>query len=328
MVLMRAGKSFRTVYLMNSEVNQLDEETVRSIASQFNIPLVGIIDPDPVIEMLPYSKKRREENHGLIPYVRTKDFLRIDYQSVMANVKSIIVIGVPYPLKSERIKDFGHFAYLSSVACGIDYHQTVMRKMDALCEEISIQFGNAIHFKKFVDNSRLMDKASAWKAGLGFFGKNNLLINPHYGSAWNIGQILLDQKILHKQVVPLKNQCGNCTKCLESCPNHALGDQGFQLFYERCISYLTQKKKLTTEQEKRIRYFLYGCDICQWVCPFNHRADKISAQENIVFIDDILNQSEEEIRAHYANHSLSWQPPSILIRNARILKKHCDENNK
>lgn len=313
---------------MNNGVNPLEERAVRRIAKQLHIPLLGIIDPEPVLEVLPYSQKRRQENHGVIPYVGTKDALRVDYQSVMADVKTVIVIGIPYSLRSEQIQDFSTFAYLSSVACGLDYHQILREKMDALCEAVSLEFGASVHFKTFVDNSRLMDKASAWRAGLGFFGKNNLLINPHYGSAWNIGQILLDQKILHDQAVPMKNRCGNCTKCLKACPNHALGDRGFQLFYERCISYLTQKKKLTPEQEKKIQYFLYGCDICQWVCPYNRRAEKIADQESIIPLDEILNQSEEEIKMRYKAHSLSWQPPSILIRNARILKKHFAKNNK
>ncbi len=298
----------------------LTEDAIRRLAEQIDIPILGIIDAEPITEMLPYEKQRRQENNGLIPFVRTKPERRLDFKSVMPEVKSVIVIGIPYPLFPKKIEDFTTYGYFSSVTCGKDYHKVVMEKMDALCVRIQSELSAEIQVKKFVDNSRLMDKAAAWKAGLGFFGKNNLLIHPQFGSAWNIGQILIDKAIVHKAITPMANQCGKCQRCIEACPGHALGDQGYQLFYERCISYLTQKRKLTEAEEKRIRYFLYGCDICQWVCPFNNREGKKPELDSAVKLDEILNLSESEIKSKFADRALSWLPSSVLVRNAGILK--------
>ena len=298
----------------------LTENAIREIADQINIPLLGIINADPILEMLPYEKQRRKENHGMIPFVRTKPERRIDFKTVMPEVKSVIVIGIPYPLFSKKIDDKTIYGYFSSVTCGMDYHQVVMAKMDELCKRIQFELSADVQYKKFVDNSRLMDKASAWKAGLGFFGKNNLLIHPQFGSAWNIGQILVNKEITHEEHPPIENQCGQCQRCIKACPGHALGERGHQLFYERCISYLTQKKNLTESEEERIQYFLYGCDICQWVCPFNKRGRENLELDSRVRFDEILRMSEEESKSKFANRALSWLPASVLRRNAGILK--------
>ena len=188
-----------------------------------------------------------------------------------------------------------------------------------------------IHYRSFVDNARVIDRGSAWRAGLGFYGKNNTLINPEYGSAFFIGQILMDQPVDFVPAVPMESQCGECTRCLKACPNGALKD-GYSLDASSCISYLTQKKKLTETEEKRLRIFIYGCDLCELACPYNQKQEAVEWKDNDwnaawVDLKKMTRIDEETFNDVFGESALHWRGRENLIRNAKlllnILEKEC-----
>jgi epoxyqueuosine reductase len=163
---------------------------------------------------------------------------------------------------------------------------------------------------------------------LGFFGKNNCLINDHLGSFFFIGQILVDFHMVFKQPQLVENGCGNCCLCVEACPNQALGE-GFSLDPSKCISYLTQKKNLSADEEKGITSYLYGCDICQKVCPYNQQLEQ--TREKAFWIDgdtaapiltDVLKLTNSEFRIQYKNTASGWRGKKNLIRNAQLIIKN------
>jgi epoxyqueuosine reductase len=294
------------------------EAQVRALAEALNIPLIGITDPAPFNHFLPRLQARQRANGGTIPFVRTEAEKRIDFRSAMPAVQTVIVIGVPYPLFPERAAVPGE-GHIASVACGEDYHRVVGRKMAALVAALKALSPEPHAFQTYVDNSRLIDKASAWRAGLGFFGKNNLLIHPDYGSAFNIGQILTDLPVAFTEAVPMPCRCGDCDRCLKACPTGALGE-GFALDYTRCLSNLTQQKRLSPEEEARIQTFVYGCDYCQWSCPFNRQAATIFAAQAYGDLAMLSEMTEADFKKIFGERSLAWRGAAVIRRNARLVK--------
>lgn len=294
------------------------EAQIRALARTLNIPLIGITDPTPLNNFLPRLQARQGANGGTIPFVRTEAEKRIDFRSVMPTVQTVIVIGMPYPLFPERAAVPGE-GRIASVACGEDYHRVVGEKMAALVAALKDLSPEPHAFQTYVDNSCLIDKASAWRAGLGFFGKNNLLIHPDYGSAFNIGQILTDLPVAFTKAAPMPCRCGDCDRCLKACPTGALGE-GFALDYTRCLSNLTQQKRLLPEEATHIQTFVYGCDYCQWSCPFNRKAATISATQAYGDLEMLSGIAEADFETNFGERSLAWRGPAVLRRNARLVK--------
>jgi len=184
------------------------------------------------------------------------------------------------------------------------------------------------NYETYVDNSPLVDRGSAYRAGLGFFGKNNCLINKTFGSYFFIGQILLDTVIEFGRKAAMSNGCGDCRRCLDACPNNALGE-GFSLDPSRCVAFLTQKKELNPDEENRVKNYLYGCDLCQQVCPYNQELEKTKEERFLVDpktaypeIEVILKLSNKEFKNQFGTTAAGWRGKKIMVRNAKLFEKN------
>jgi len=308
----------------------MTEEKIRCLAKQLEIDLVGFFAVEPLTECLPHLLKRHQA--GLSTgFEGGEPIERIDYHSAYPFAKAGIVIGVSNYQTFEGVADGqlrGHFA---SVSWGEDYHRVLRRKMNELMQAINDERQNSgelpMNYQVFVDNSPLVDRGSAYRAGLGFFGKNNCLINHHFGSFFFIGQILVDTYITFTKPQLVENGCGTCRRCLDVCPNQALGE-GFSLDPSRCISYLTQKKSLTPDEENRISTYLYGCDLCQQVCPYNQDLKKtrekafwIEAETASPPLSEILMLTNRDYKIRYGKTASGWRGKKNLIRNAQLILK-------
>jgi epoxyqueuosine reductase len=160
---------------------------------------------------------------------------------------------------------------MAKYSLGSDYHFVIKEKLKPLMALISEQFP-AVKMRVFTDSAPVFDKSWAIKAGLGWMGKNTLLLNKNLGSFFVIGEILLDIEL--QPDTPLeKEYCGNCTRCIDACPTQAL-IAPYQMDARRCISYLTIESKTAIPEEfhSLLNDWIFGCDICQDVCPWNNRA--------------------------------------------------------
>jgi epoxyqueuosine reductase len=173
-----------------------------------------------------------------------------------------------------------------------------------------------------------VDRGSAYRAGLGFFGKNNCLINEDLGSFFFIGQILLDQEIEFATKTVKESLCGACRICIDACPTAALG-QNFSYDPRRCLSYLTQKKEIDASEEKYFKDYLYGCDLCQTRCPFNQHLRKTGEAAFLTQHDDkypwpetILNMSNREFNSRFKKTSAGWRGKKNMVRNAKLIMKN------
>ncbi|UYO61417.1 tRNA epoxyqueuosine(34) reductase QueG [Acetobacterium wieringae] len=309
----------------------MTEKIIRVLAEQAGIDLIGFFSVEPLKECLPYLIRRHQEGFST-GFEGGEPEDRINYLKAYPDAKTGIVIGINNYQAFEEVADEKYRVQLASVSWGEDYHRVLKLRMTQLMErmnDIQRQTGGAqIEYRLFVDNSPLVDRGSAYRAGLGFYGKNNCLINHQLGSFFFIGQILIDSVIVFEPPLLPENGCGTCRRCLDACPHQALGE-GFSLEPTKCISYLTQKKFLSTDEEVRLKTYLYGCDLCQKVCP--HNQDLEETQEEAFLIDaktasppldEILALTNKEFKIRFGKTACGWRGKKNLIRNAQLIKKN------
>jgi len=248
-----------------------------------------------------------------VPFVSKNIDKRTSPAAIMAGAQSVIVLAVPYlrRINPEKQNNDG-FAVLSSLGTNDDYHIRVKLLLSKLADELTLV--SSFNYKILVDSPTLDERAFALRAGIGFFGRNGLIISPMFGSRFNIGLLLTDIPIECASLSAHITGCPpNCRLCIDACPNKALAP-GHPLDTVRCISYLTQKGVLTADEEAMLNNQLYGCDICQNVCPFNS-----PESETYVNPQDWANKDNCTFVKEYAHTAMLWQGAALLRRNAALL---------
>lgn len=239
---------------------------------------------------------------------------RINPFLYLPEAKSIIVCLFSY-------HNGGKTSNLSFYARGEDYHRVIERKLGALCKILE---DGGFAAKSYCDTGALCDRYLAYLAGLGFFGKNHCLINPDYGSYTFIGYILTDAEL--EADTPLEESCIGCGKCIEACPGGALTNSG--LDPEKCVSYLTQKKGELTAAEQIILKksgSVWGCDICQTVCPHNKSAKlTVIAEFRTSLVEKLepdIAESNRDFKRKYQDRAFSWRGYGVIKRNLKITEE-------
>jgi len=270
-----------------------------------------------VCHAAPFVKERLVAS-PFIPFVSNNLDKRTNPALSFPGVESIIVVGVGQGDSPPENAKFT--AVLSSLGTENDYHTRVKKVLHDLTLEIKSSYGE-FKYRAFVDSPGLDERALSVRAGLGFFGKNGLIISKEFGSRFNIGYMLTDIPLaVAASIISLRKlEAGNCPSdcnlCIKSCPNGALG--GDYLNTTRCISYLTQKEELAPAEAKQIGSQLYGCDICQDVCPFNP-----PRRQTYVNPKDWLDKTDKEFAAEYGKTAMFWRGAEILRRNAGAVIKN------
>ncbi|MCX6308107.1 MAG: tRNA epoxyqueuosine(34) reductase QueG, partial [Bacteroidia bacterium] len=200
---------------------------------------------------------------------------RLDPRLLVEGCKSLVVVALNYfPSKTP----FSTTPKVAKFAYGLDYHPIIRTKLSRLMDKIREQ-GIQVNGRAFSDSAPIMERYWAVKAGLGWLGNNQNLILPGSGSYFVLGELLIDLELDYS--TPMKSRCGSCTKCHEACPTKAI--DGHCLDARRCLSYLTiEKKGSFSEQEAKMvgeNDWVFGCDICQEVCPWNRFAKSNSMVE-------------------------------------------------
>jgi len=208
-----------------------------------------------------------EGREGEMGYLTRNKEKRYDPRLLVEGTKSIVTVLYNY-FPKQQISDGDKFK-IAKYAYGADYHEVLKNKMRLLLERIESQTGKLENTRAFVDSAPVLDRAWAVRCGLGFIGKNTTLIQPKKGSFFFIGHLFLPIE-LAETGQPMANHCGRCTKCIDACPTGAL-ESPFHIDARRCISYLTieYKGSLEGHDPKTFKGWMYGCDICQDVCPYN-----------------------------------------------------------
>lgn len=302
-------------------MNELDlKNNITNFAYNNDIDKIGFCNANAFYNVKDIILKRASKNYlsGFEP----KNINKMIYPSLtMPNVKSIIVIAQAYNKEFKFKNDNKLRANLCLSAIGVDYHITVKNKLEKLSMFIKSLIPE-FEAKIFTDTGPLIDREIAKRANIGWQGKNNFIITEEFGSWVFIGYMLTNIYI-PLDVKAVSNKCGSCTKCIDACPTSALKNN-YEFNSKLCISYLTQtKEQLSIKEAKSINLQLYGCDICQKVCPYNKKVPFKETIYNIdeakVDIEELLFMSNKEFKNKYGNTSVSWRGKKILQRNALIV---------
>jgi len=204
--------------------------------------------------------------HGKMAYMENHFDKRVDPRKLVENAKSVICFTYNYYTEQKQLDPTA--PKISSYAFGRDYHKVIKQKLKLLSQAITEMFGN-FEGRYFVDSAPVLERDWAKKSGLGWIGKNTLLINPKKGSFFFLAEMIVDFELDYDEEI--SDYCGTCTKCIDACPTDAILGDGFVLDSKRCISYLTieLKEALPKSFKGKMDNWMYGCDICQDVCPWN-----------------------------------------------------------
>lgn len=294
------------------------KELIRQYAYNIGIQKIGFCTAQVFDDMIPVLEKRKK-NKWYTTFEEENISKRVDPSISMEGAKSFIVILESYNVNIKNKSENNLVGNISSYAVGIDYHHTLISKLEQL--EKYIKTLKNCKIQKYVDQSPFIDRQVALRAGMGFIGKNTMLINKDFGSRFFIGYLLTDL-IIEPDKKEHNYSCLNCTKCVKACPTGAIkGDYSFNASI--CISYLTQYKgEISSEFKEKMGKQLYGCDICQNACPYNNDLSKNIIVKPIIStkipIKDILKLSNKEFKKMFGQTAAGWRGKKILQRNAVI----------
>ncbi len=255
-------------------------QSVKAEAVRLGFHLVGVTTPDPPPHMAFYERWLEAGYHGEMAYLASERARqrRADPGVILPGCRSILVLGIRYPSPGSQPQASENHpggknlrGQVASYAWGDDYHDALPGRLESLTDFIVAQVGHPVAYRSYTDSGPLLERDLAQRAGLGWIGKNTCLINPQQGSYFLLAELLLDIDL--EPDSPFRaDHCGSCTRCLRACPTECiLPDR--TLDARRCISYLTIELRGTIPLDLRpqIGEWVFGCDICQQVCPWNQR---------------------------------------------------------
>ena len=293
---------------------------IRSRAAEMGFDPVGITRLGPVQSHPEFERWLRAGYAGEMGYLERGAEKRRDTRLPFEGVKSAVVVALDYGGRQPA-------GPIARYARGDDYHDVMVERLEDLHRWIEDERGSPVRGKAYVDTGPILERDLAQKAGLGWIGKNTMLINPQRGSFFFLGALLLDLEL--EPDAPFDaDRCGTCTRCLDACPTGAFVEPRM-LDARRCISYLTieHRSEIARELQPLIGEWIYGCDVCQDVCPWNQRfatelGDPALAPrpENVAPEPAGLAElSDEEFRARFRRSPIRRAKRAGLVRNARIV---------
>lgn len=250
---------------------------------------------------------------------------RIDPTKLVPGAKSVVVLMHNYfPKEVQKNMDAPKIA---RYAYGQDYHFVLKRKLKALIYFIEENIGE-VNGRCFVDSAPVMERDWARYAGVGWTGKNTLLIHPKAGSYFFLAELIIDLELMTGH--PMKDYCGTCTRCIDACPTEAISPQGYLLDASKCISYLTieLRDEIPEEFNGQMEGWMFGCDICQEVCPWNrfaktHQEPAFEPHPELMKMEkkEWEEITEEVFKKIFKKSAVKRTKFSGLKRNIEFLKK-------
>jgi epoxyqueuosine reductase len=263
---------------------------------------------------------------GSMSYLERSADRRADVRRVVPSARSVIVTATLY--NTDRPYSVGcddpHIGQIARYAWGEDYHDVIGARLEALLAWLREASPEPVEARAYVDTGPVQERVYAQYAGLGWIGKNTCVINPELGSWLFLGEIICSLPLTPD--APAFDQCGTCTLCIEACPTHAIVAPGV-LDSTQCISYLTieHRGEIAPPLRFRLGSHVYGCDICQEVCPWNSMppvstdaAWQPRQEWDAPRLVDLLHMTDEDLQAALANSAMKRAKPAGLRRNVEI----------
>ncbi|HUN08445.1 MAG TPA: tRNA epoxyqueuosine(34) reductase QueG [Aggregatilineales bacterium] len=312
---------------------------VKARALELGFNLVGITPARPSPFLSAYERWLEAGMHAEMGYMARPDRVerRRDLQVILPGARSLVVVGLDYGQAAlpEAIRQDPLRGRIATYAWGLDYHEVMTPRLEQLAAWLNLpphplarlQEERGSRSRVYVDTGPLLERGHAQAAGMGFIGKNTMLIHPRRGSTFFLGEILTPLEFDHYDQPQAQTMCGRCTRCLTACPTDAF-PAPHVLDARRCISYLTIEHKGSIDLALRplMGNWVYGCDICQDVCPFQRFASP-TAEPTFQTADldrvaprlvDLLALDEDRFQAQYDKSAIERIKRERLVRNACV----------
>jgi epoxyqueuosine reductase len=304
---------------------------VKARAQSLGFNLCGITPARPAPHLDAYLRWVDQGLHGTLAYMARPDRVarRRDLNQILPGAQSLILVALDHhqtSLPPEVALDPAR-GRIAMYAWGSDYHTLMLQRLKALADELRADRGGELRWRAYVDTGAVLERDHAQQAGLGFIGKNTLLIHPRRGSGFFLGEILVDAVFDRYDEPGPETRCGTCTRCLNACPTAAFPEP-YVLDARRCISYLTIEHKgyIDPALRPRMGRWIFGCDICQAVCPWNRFGVatleptlQLEALERAApLLADVLALDEAGFSQRYAGTPLERVGRDRLMRNACV----------
>ncbi len=261
--------------------------------------------------------------HGQMTYMENYFEQRVDPRRLVEGARSVVSLLYNHytPLKQNDASA----PRIAQYAYGEDYHFVLKHKLKDLLRFIRERIGE-VNGRCFVDSAPVLERDWARRAGTGWVGKHTLLIHPRAGSFFFLAELIVDLELLYDQ--PIKDYCGTCTRCIDACPTGAIAPQGYSVDGSKCISYFTIELKEAIPEEFRGKFdnWMFGCDICQDVCPWNrfaqpHQEPAFEPHEDLLAMkrQDWIDLSEDIFQKVFRRSAVKRTKFSGLKRNIAFL---------
>jgi epoxyqueuosine reductase len=293
---------------------------VKSIARECGFELAGVAPADPPEDFARYESWVSDGKAGEMRYLTDRRAeVRRDVRNLLPSARSVICVGKLYNRPSDPVPD-GH-GIVSKYAWGRDYHEVLRSGLERLVERL--QTIERFDWKICVDTTPLLERSLARRAGLGWIGKNTCLIQEPLGSWFFLGELITSLEL--EPGTPPPDRCGTCTRCIDACPTGAIvpEGEGWSLDSRRCISYFTIELRGSIPEEQRpaIGTHVFGCDICQDVCPWNARAprtESFDAPQLTAPLEQWAYLTETEFREQFRSSPVARAKHSGFLRNVAV----------
>jgi epoxyqueuosine reductase len=296
---------------------------VKKLAHQTGFDFCGISKAEFLEEEAPLLEKwLKAGHHGKMQYMERNYDKRLNPKKLVPGAKSVITLLYNYYPQKELPKEDNY--HIARYAYGQDYHQVIKHKMRELIEGLRTEIGE-IQGRMFVDSAPVMERAWAQRSGAGWIGKNTLLITKDSGSYFFLSELITDLEL--NADGPIADYCGSCTRCIDSCPTDAISP--YQVDASKCISYYTieLRDEIPIEAKGKFENWIFGCDICQEVCPWN-RFSKPHRETQFMPIDDLFEMrkdqweelDEDSFRDLFQGSAVKRTKYQGLKRNIRFLE--------
>jgi epoxyqueuosine reductase len=302
---------------------------VKTAARELGFNIAGIASVEPLArDDAAYQEWREAGFAAGMGYMTRRPELHAHPRVLAPYALSLITLAVDYYADAPLVDHQNRYGRVARYAWGRDYHDVVKPRLQALVAEIENIAARPIHARCFVDAVPLLERAVAARAGIGFFGKNTNLLQPRSGSWFFLSEILIDLD-LPADNQEVKVSCGTCHRCIDACPTDAFAGP-YRLDSRRCISYLTIENNGAIPRELRMGLgdWIFGCDVCQEVCPFNRFASDTAWPEfhpdagvgpRLDLVEVLSIATDEEFRARFSGTALTRPKRRGLLRNAAVV---------
>lgn len=290
------------------------KEKIKIKASQLGFVLAGVASCEPSAHYEFFQAWLADGNHADMQYLINEK--RADPKLILPECKSILVLALPYSPVSLPQTSFR----VASYALGDDYHEIIPPRLRQIVEFIEEQIGHPIPNRYYTDTGPILERELAVRAGLGWIGKNSMLIHPKFGSTFLLAEILLGIEL--EPDAPIADRCGSCARCVEACPTQCILPNR-AIDARKCISYLSieNKKEIPAALRPQMQNWIFGCDVCQQVCPWNRfsaPADIALAPKIAEFSPADLNLTSVEFNRRFKTSPLKRAKRRGLLRNLAV----------